>query len=221
VRLTPNGVDTSRFRPAGRDERRELRRALGWPEEQPVVLFVGFFSRDKRPDLLFRAWRRLGDRGVRPRLVFVGAKRTGYYEIDETIAAQIRREAGELHLEDEVVSIEPTHDIEQYFRAADIYVLPSIREAHPLALLEAMACGLACVATRLPGATDVLIQDGSNGRLFPADDDGALAEILRELLADEGAASQMGARARETVLAHYDVRHTAEAWLSAYDAVGK
>ena len=219
VRLTPNGVDTSRFRPAGRDERRALRRALGWPEEQPVVLFVGFFSRDKRPDLLFNAWRRLGEAGVRPRLVFVGAKGTGYYEIDETIAAQIRRDAADLQRSDDVLSIEPRHDIEQYYRAADVFVLPSIREAHPLALLEAMACGLPSVATRLAGATDVLIQDGSNGRLFPADDDAALADILRELLTDAAAASLMGIRARETVMARYDIRHTAEGWLSAYRTV--
>jgi len=219
VRLTPNGVDTDRFRPAGRDQRCALRRALGWPEPQPVVLFVGFFSRDKRPDLLFNAWRRLRDAGVRPRLVFVGAKGTGYYEIDETIAARIRREAAALQLEDEVLFIEPTHDVAQYFRAADVFVLPSIREANPLALLEAMACGLPSVATRLAGATDVLIQDGSNGRLFPADDEVALAGILREILTDEAAATLMGARARETVMAHYDVRQTAEAWLSAYHTV--
>jgi glycosyltransferase involved in cell wall biosynthesis len=219
VRLTPNGVDTSRFRPAGPDERRALRRALGWPEQQPVVLFVGFFSRDKRPDLLFKAWRRLGDAGLRPRLVFAGAKGTGYYEIDETIAAQIRREAADLQREDEVLSIEPTHDIEQYFRAADVFVLPSIREANPVALLEAMACGLPSVATRLAGATDVIIEDGWNGRLFPADDDAALAGILRDVLTDEAAATLMGARARETVMAHFDVRQTAEAWLSAYETV--
>jgi len=120
-----------------------------------------------------------------------------------------------------VLSIEPTYDIEQYFRAADVFVLPSIREAHPLALLEAMACGLPCVATRLAGATDVLIKDGWNGRLFPADDDAALAGILRELLTDEAAAALMGARARETVTAHYDIRDTAEAWLSAYHTVAE
>ena len=55
--LTPNGIDTQRFRPANDAERLVLRRGLGWAETQRVVLFVGFFSRDKRPDLLFRAWR--------------------------------------------------------------------------------------------------------------------------------------------------------------------
>ena len=219
VRLAPNGVDTTRFRPADADERLALRRALGWPETQPIVLFVGFFSRDKRPDLLFRAWRRLGAGGVQPRLAFLGAKNTGYYEIDESIARQIQREAADLGRAHDLMTIEPTHDVAQYLRAADVFVLPSVREAHPLALLEAMACGLPCVATRLPGATDALIEDGWNGRLFPADDEAALTEALRQVFADQGAARSMGARARETVIARYDIRRTADDWLSAYEQV--
>jgi glycosyltransferase involved in cell wall biosynthesis len=219
VRLTPNGVDTERFRPASIDERRALRQALGWPDAQPVVLFVGFFSRDKRPDLLFRAWRRIAIDGLGPRLAFVGAKKTGYYEIDESLGREIRQQAEALGRADEVMSIEPTEDVEVYFRAADAFVLPSIREAQPLALLEAMACGLPCLATYLPGATDVLIEDGVNGRLFPADDEAALADALRAVLNDRRAADAMGARARETVVARYDIRRTSEDWLSAYQTV--
>ena len=219
VRLTPNGVDTTRFRPAAEDERVALRRELGWPETQPVVLFVGFFSRDKRPDLLFRAWRRVGTDSLRPRLVFVGAKSSPYYEIDASIENQIRRDAATLGRGDDVISVAPTHEIERYFRAADVYVMPSIREAHPLALLEAMACGLPCIATRLPGATDVLIEDGRNGRLFPADDEASLAETLRQVIADPVTARSMGAHARETVVARYDIRRTADQWLSAYETV--
>src|SRR5262245_11133282 len=123
----------------------------------------------------------------------------------------IMGEASDLGRGRDVLSIEPSHDIERYFRAADVYVLPSIREAHPLALLEAMACGLPCVATRLAGATDVLIEDGVNGRLFPADDEAALAGILRQLIADERCAQALGGRARETVVARYDIERTAQA----------
>jgi len=196
-----------------------LRRALGWPRTQSVVLFVGFFSQDKRPDVLFRAWRRLETAGLRPRLVFVGAKCAPYYEIDEAIARRIRDEADRSGRGSDLAFVEPVHDIETYFRAADVFVLPSIREAQPLALLEAMACGLPSIATRLAGATDVLIEDGVNGRLVRADDEAALAGALQDVLTNGPAAGLMGARARETVIADYDIRRTAERWLSAYAAV--
>jgi glycosyltransferase involved in cell wall biosynthesis len=129
------------------------------------------------------------------------------------------REAAALGRGSDVISVAPAHDVERYFRAADVYVMPSIREAHPLALLEAMACGLPCLATRITGATDVLIDDGTNGRLFPADDEASLAEALGQLLADPAAARSMGTRARETVVARYDIRRTAEQWLDAYETV--
>jgi glycosyltransferase involved in cell wall biosynthesis len=219
IRVAPNGIDTERFRPADREERAALRRALGWPATEPVVLFVGFFSRDKRPDLLFRAWRRLGADGIRPRLAFVGAKRSAYYEIDQALADRIARDAADLGRAGDVIWIEPTTDVERCFRAADAFVLPSVREAHPLALLEAMACGLPCAATRIAGATDVLITDGQNGRLFPADDEAAAAEALRDILTNEERALAMGARAREMVLERYDIRRTAGEWLSAYETV--
>jgi glycosyltransferase involved in cell wall biosynthesis len=219
VMLTPNGIDTQRFRPASDDERLALRRGLGWPDTQPIVLFVGFFSRDKRPDLLFRAWRRLGPTSVRTKLVFVGATASGYYEIDQSLSGQIRADAAACGRGDDVEFAQPTNDVERYFRAADVFVLPSAREAHPLALLEAMACGLPSIATRLRGATDAIIEDGVNGRLVPVDDEPALADALGGLLADRAAAQTLGIRGRETVLARYDVSHTSEKWLTAYHTV--
>jgi glycosyltransferase involved in cell wall biosynthesis len=219
VMLTPNGIDTQRFRPANDAERLALRRGLGWAETQPVVLFVGFFSRDKRPDLLFRAWRRLAPTPARTKLVYVGATGSGYYEIDESLSGRIRAEAAACGRGDDVEFAQPTNDVERYFRAADVFVLPSAREAHPLALLEAMACGLPSIATRLPGATDAIIEDGVNGRLVPVDDETALADALGGLLANRAAAQAMGARGRETVLARYDVSRTSEKWLAAYHTV--
>ena len=156
---------------------------------------------------------------MRARLVFVGATAASYYEIDSSIAASIRDEAAALGRSESVTFVEPTHAIEQYFRAGDVFVLSSVREAQPLALVEAMACGLPCIATRLPGATDALIEDGVNGRLLATDDEAMLAAALHELLTDSAAAQSLGARARATVIERYDVRATAEHWLSAYRAV--
>jgi glycosyltransferase involved in cell wall biosynthesis len=219
VRLTPNGVDTNRFRPATSDERARLRCELQWPERDPVIVFVGFFSRDKRPDLLFRAWSRLAAEGRLSKLVYIGATASTYFEIDRSMAAQIRAEAARLGRADDVLFVEAAHDVDRYLRAADVFVLSSVREAHPVALLEAMSCGLPVIASRLPGSTDVIIENGVNGCLVPPDDEAAMANALSQMLRNPAMAGAMGSRARDSVVSRYDIRQTAERWLDAYYAV--
>jgi glycosyltransferase involved in cell wall biosynthesis len=219
IRLTPNGLDLRRFRPASAFEKASLRRELGWPDDEQVVLFVGFFSRDKRPDLLFRAWRRVAAQGIPSKLVYVGATASPYFEIDQDIATEIRAQAAAIGRAGDVVFVPPTHAVERYYRAADIFVLASIREAHPVALLEAMACGLACIASRIEGATDVVIEDGVNGRLVDRDDEAAMAGALADLLARPGAAARLASRAPDVVAIRYDIQHTADQWMNAYEAV--
>jgi glycosyltransferase involved in cell wall biosynthesis len=219
IRLMPNGIDLERFTPAPPAERSALRREFGWTDEERVVVFVGFFSRDKRPDLLFRAWKRVVQRGVRARLVYVGATASPYFEIDAGLADEIRRGAAAIGRPDAVVFVPATHAIERYYRAADAFVLSSIREAHPVALLEAMACGLPCVASRIEGATDVIVEDRVNGRLVERDDECAMAAALIDLLSDSESAASLGARARETIAARYDIEQTAEGWLDAYHLI--
>ena len=183
--LIPNGVDVERFRPGDQGERRALRRELGLPEALSLILFVGFFSREKCPDLVFEAWTRMLVEDVPPTgLVFVGATRSRYYEVDPGLAQKIRAAAQHLGMEKHVIFVEVTHEIEKYYRAANVFVLPSRREGLPNALLEAMATGLPCVASKLQGVTDVVIDHGINGLLVPPGDVAALEEALRFLLQD-------------------------------------
>jgi len=217
VRLSPNGIDTTRFHQVDASMKVALRRDLGLPEERPIVLFVGFFSRDKRPDLLFRAWTRARqEHGVDSTLVFVGATDDSYYEIDERLARDIHDASARLAEGDRVVFVPPTNEVAPYFQAADVFVLASVREANPVALLEAMSSGLPSIAARLPGATDVIIDDGVNGRLFAVDDEAALAHAIRNILRDENAARAMGARARDTVVSRFGTARSAERWFAAY-----
>lgn len=219
IRLTPNGIDVDRFRPPSPAERAALRREIGWSERDRIVVFVGFFSRDKRPDLLFRAWARTVERGMSSKLVFIGATASPYFEIDESIARGIRDGAAAMGREADVIFVPPTHAMEQYYRAADAFVLSSIREAHPVALLEAMACGLPCIATRIEGATDVVIEDGVNGRLVERDDEQGLAGVLGDLLEHPFDAEKLGRKARETIVSRYTIGQTANRWLDAYRTV--
>jgi glycosyltransferase involved in cell wall biosynthesis len=217
-RLIPNGVDLQRFRPASLDERRALRAELGLPPDTTVILFVGFFSREKCPDLLFDAWSRVAaDAGHTSVLIFVGATRSRYYEVDERLAPAIRERASRLALDHRVFFVEATREIEKYQRAADIFVLPSLREGLPNALLEAMACGTASVATRLAGVTDSLIDDGDSGLLVPARDQAALETALASLISRPERARAMGTRARERIERDFSQTDTARRYLAAYN----
>ncbi len=217
LRLIPNGVDLERFRPPMAGERAALCRELSITARGPVVLFVAFFSREKRPDLLFDAWARVA-RSSSPDsvLVFVGATRSRYYEIDERLADDIRKHADALALSSRIRFVEVTHEIERFYRAADIFVLPSVREGMPNALLEAMASGAACIATRLPGITDSVIEDGRNGLLVPPDDVLALEHALRRLVDDPAWAARLGCAARRTIEARYGLDRAAAQYLDAY-----
>jgi glycosyltransferase involved in cell wall biosynthesis len=217
LREVCNAVDTARFQPADASTRAALRSALDLPHDHRIVLFVGYFSRDKRPDALFAAWSALPPAMLeRSTLVFVGATEGDYGEIDPTVAAGIRESASARGLADRVRFVGRTLEIERYYRAADAYVLPSIREGLPIALLEAMSCGLPCIASRLPGSTDTIVESGRNGVLVPPGDVGALTSALATMMSDSPAAASLGAAARATIESRYSIDTTAGAWLDAY-----
>jgi glycosyltransferase involved in cell wall biosynthesis len=216
ILLVPNGIDIDRFVPASADERRALRAALGLPLDLPVIAFVGFFSSDKQPRVLFDAWRRLP---VASALMFVGATRSSYFEVDDTIAPAMAAEASRQGVADRLKFVGVTHDVPSHLRAADLFVLPSKREGLPVALLEAMACGLPCVASRLPGSTEAIIEDGSNGLLVAPGDVAALTDAIGRLLADEALRERLGAAARATIAHRYASGGVADRWLEAYDLI--
>ena len=216
-RLIPNGVDLDRFRSRHSAERQAMRRQLGLSGNGLMFLFVGFFSTEKCPDKVFDAWASLAKApaAVGP-LVFVGATRSRYYEVDRELAEQIRLRARVLNLESRVIFVEKTLHIDRYYGAADIFVLASLREGLPNALMEAMASGMACVSSHLEGVTEDLIEDGVNGLLTPPGDVPALEAAFRFLVEHPDRASEMGIRARETIEARFGIERIAQQYLEAY-----
>ena len=215
-RLIPNGVDLARFRPAVESERAALRTRFDLSADAAVVLFVGFFSAEKRPNVLFAAWRRLACPSV---LVFVGVTSGPYYEIDSSLAREMRDEAERRGVIERVRWVETTTEIEEWYRAADVFVLTSSREGLPNALLEAMATGLPCVASRLPGVTDIVIEHGTNGLLVDVDDVAGFASALDQVLRDPDDARRLGERARKTIEEGYSIERTAARVYEEYVAL--
>jgi glycosyltransferase involved in cell wall biosynthesis len=217
----PNGVDLDRFKPSSADLRAEFRNLLRLPIELPVVLFVGFFSAEKNPDVLFDAWLTLRERGIRSTLVLVGATRGLYYEIDPGIADRIKTKATRRGVIDDVVFVEAADQIDHYYRAADVFALPTSREGLPNVLLEAMASAVPPVITRLEGVTDWIVTPGVTGELVSAVDSTAFADAIGPLLTSRERREAMGAAARAHVAASFSMAATAQKTFEVYQDVLK
>lgn len=156
----------------------------------PKVLFVGRMRPYKGLPILIDAMAR-----IEGTLVLVGRG-----EIEAEVRAKIKGEG----MEDRVVLAGdvPSADLPGYYRAADLFVLPSIdkSEAFGLAMIEAMHCGLPVISTRLGTGTSHVNHDGVTGLEVPAGDAGELARAIHWVLGHPDSARRMGEAARERSL---------------------
>lgn len=104
----------------------------------------------------------------------------------------------------------------QYLKAFDIFVLPSLKEGLPYVVMEAMAASLPAVATDVGGLSD-LITSGQDGILVPPKDPAALTDALRALCQDAGTRAKIGAHARETAATKFAFRAMLERTINLYD----
>jgi glycosyltransferase involved in cell wall biosynthesis len=105
-----------------------------------------------------------------------------------------------------------------YLRASDIFILPSLGEGLPNSLLEAMACGLTCMSTRIGGISE-LITDGKNGLLIEPGSVSAVFEGLHRAASDPGAAAAMGKEARKRMMAGFSIENIAKKYTELYSRV--
>jgi len=220
LRTISNGVDTRRFHPASPAERAAARIALGnLSPDLRWILFVGFFSREKAPDVLFNAWLAMRDSAPPSGLLFVGAVDSAYSEVDPKLAAEMTERAASQGLSSHVRFTGPLASVEQAYHAADVFVMPSTREAFGMVLVEAMASGLPVIASRIDGVTDQMVADGRTGILVAPGGVQELADAIRETVNSRDAAVAMGSRAREAVEAHFGIEAVRQHWSAAYESL--
>ncbi len=147
------------------EEKAALRRELGL-EEGNLILSVGRFDHGKGFDVLLNAAARMGEKAS---FCIVGG------EPKEDYLTQMR-ELGLTNVR--FLGFQPKEQLAKYYRAADLFVLPTRSDVWGLVINEAMACGLPVVTTDRCVAGLELIQNGVNGYIVPVDDDAALADKL-------------------------------------------
>lgn len=202
VHLLPNGVDTRRYKPAADAAvKAALRQSLGWPAKGLVFLYVGRFSPEKRLAQFAETWANQTKRAHGNfffALVGSGAEQPA-------IESSIRF----TRAQDRVKILGPRDDVQLVYQAADVFILPSSSEGLSNALLEAMACGLAPLASRVGGTPDA-VEDGRAGLLFAPLDEAELKRQLGKLLERPELAMLLGPAARETAEKKFSLSALAE-----------
>jgi glycosyltransferase involved in cell wall biosynthesis len=191
-----NGVDTDRFEPATAAQRRELRHELGLPAG-PVVVYTGRLVSYKGLPLLLEAWREIC--GRKPgTLVLVGEGGGDIHNCE----AELKAYAATHGIDQRVRFAGAVTRVENWLRAADLFVFPTENEAFGLSLVEAMACGLPAVTTAAGGIADYA-DHGVNAWVIEAGDRVALIAAIERLLDDGELAGRLGRAAQDTVQARF------------------
>ena len=202
------GVDAGRFKP---DEaaRQRVRHEAAIPDDAVVFLFLGRLSRDKGVLDLARAFAALASANASAYLALVGP--------DEE---ELRREIGEIvsTCADRVRHVDYTARPQDFMAAADVFCLPSYREGFGQVALEAAACGLPVIASRIYGVVDA-VSEGESGLLHPPGDVPALRAQMETLLRDAALRARLGGAGRERALRDFSAARITQALLDYYGAL--
>ena len=177
-RFTPNWVDNEVFFRPSRSEwersRRDLRQQFGFSKDSPLFITVGRLSREKDPELLLHAFRKISKKMEDARLIYVG---------DGNLRARLRELIRDYRLEAHVAlaGIKSSADVAAYLQGADVFVLSSVYEGMPISVLEALGCGLPVVATDV-GEVRRVVFSTRNGEIVSIRDPDHLADAMEKCL---------------------------------------
>lgn len=202
------GYDEDLFHPGDKDD---ARRKLGLDPGTPIAVFVGGLTKAKGIGVLIDAAARLRGTHSGLRWVLVGAGDLAHWK-------QAAAQAG---VEDQVemVGPRPSEEIPLWFQAADLALMPSLRESFGVAALEALACGTPVVASATGGLPEFMA-DGVCGLLVPPGDPEAFARAVFRLAIDRDLRERLGA-AGPAAAAPHTARRQARLVLDALDQVAK
>jgi glycosyltransferase involved in cell wall biosynthesis len=209
-RVIVNGIDAAAIR-AIADRAPLSRAALGLRPDALVLATVARFDPVKRLEVLLRAMPPLLARVPTAHLLIVGdgPEREALHTLAQT-----------LEIGGRIVFAGAIPDAARALPVVDLYVTASSREGLPLAVLEAMACGRAVLATAAPGHVDV-VEPEVTGRLVPVDDAGALAEAAAGLLRDPALRDRMGRAGQERVARDFSHARMLAEIADVYRAAGR
>lgn len=210
IKVIPNGINLEEFKINLSKE--ECRAKLSLPHDKKIILFFGNIVAYKGPHILLKAFSKAKAQFKDVILVFAGRGK---------MQDELTKLAAELGIKSDVLF---TGYVDEklkpfYYKSADIFCLPSITmaEAFGIVNLEAMACGIPVISSKLGGIPDV-VTDKETGLLVKPDDEEALADAIIFLLENEDIARKMGNNGKRKV-EEYSWKKIAEKTRKVYESL--
>jgi len=204
--VVPNGIDVERFI---RADGTGVHAELGLSSDVPLVGVVARLAEERKGVAEFvRMAALVAPAHPDARFVVVG---------DGPLLPSLKQLAAEIGVDGRVSFLGERDDVARYMAAMRVFVMPSLWEAGPLTLLEAMALGKAVVTTPVRVAPDI-VSDGRNGLIAPIGDVAALAAAVTRLLDDAGLSRRIGDAAQADARHSFSADHMVDETLRVYGA---
>lgn len=176
-----------------------------------VLGMISSLTPEKSHHFAIKAFRAIVKRFPKTRLLIVGS---GICEL------YLKKQVAQLGLEDTIIFAGRQSNIPDILSVIDIFLLPSLHEGLPMALLEAMAAGKAVIATRV-GENPNVIEDGKTGILIDHSNAQKIEEAVSLLLSDKGQILQLGKNARDRVVKDFTSKLMTQKYCAIYDSLTK
>lgn len=209
IALIRTGIELNNFLKGAPEEQRVRFRHKWNLTDSPVVGTIGRLSPVKGQDVLLRAAKEVVRDFQDTKFLLVG---NGPDE------KRLKRLSAELGLEKDVIFVDSVDDTKEALSVIDIFVLPSIEEGLGLSLIEAMAFGKPCIASRVGGIQD-LIEDGVTGMLFNPGDPNDLARAIKYMFNDAHKRETFKDKARRRVINDFNIEDMASQIEKVYEEV--
>lgn len=202
-----NGVDVKKFSPVDRNKKALLKEEFGIPNKR-YFLYTGRLARGKGLKYLMQAWLKMVSEYSDIHLFLIGSGQGYALSCEEELKDFIK----ENKLNTTVNITGNVNNVREYLQAGDFYVLPSQSEGLSISLIEALSCGLPCIASRVRGILDV-IKEHVNGVLVPYGDEEKLYQAMKIVLTNKEFAEQIGKEGKRTVQEKFNIEKISRQYL--------
>lgn len=212
IELLYNPIDADSFTNQTGRTREQVLEEFRIPSSAFVLLNVARISPQKGQVYAVRAVPLIAKNYPDVHLILAGATTDSQY------LAQVQSEIQKLGVNEKIHIVGARTDIPDLLQACDIFVFPSLYEGLGIALIEAMAAGCTCIATRT-GPLPEVVDDGVNGLLVPPRDEVQLAEVICGLIANPNRRVALGQAARKSVLERFEPQAAANRLMEIYESL--